>query len=144
MYWPLRFGFGMGVVSIDAFEMCLESLPNFHGENPTTFCLILVVEIQQHFALDASQHIKRYSHQAFQVRIRQWGCPIFTAKNPKEFCVWCAMAHLQGSMPIYKVCIDMLVLRQAEALHNIKHVDMCRIRGETNFTQLTWIKTITP
>ena len=44
----------MGVVSIDAFEVCLESLPNFHGENPTTFRLIFVVEIQQHFALDAS------------------------------------------------------------------------------------------
>ena len=54
MYWALRFGFEMGVVSIDAFQMCLELLPNFHNENPVTFCLIFVAEIQQRFASDAS------------------------------------------------------------------------------------------
>ena len=43
----------MGVVSIDAFQVCLESLPNFHDKNPIAFCIIFVVEIWQHFALDA-------------------------------------------------------------------------------------------
>ena len=44
----------MGVVLIDAFQMCLESLLNFHDENPTAFRLIFVAEIQQHFTLNLS------------------------------------------------------------------------------------------
>ena len=44
----------MGVVSINAFQVRLESLPNFHGENPTTFRHIFVVKIWQRFASDAS------------------------------------------------------------------------------------------
>ena len=48
------FSFGMGVVSIDAFQVCLESLPNFHGKNPVAFRHVLVAEIWQCFALDAS------------------------------------------------------------------------------------------
>ena len=35
----------MGVVSIGAFQVCLESLPNFHGENPVAFHLIFMAEI---------------------------------------------------------------------------------------------------
>ena len=45
MCWALRFGLGMGVVSINAFQVCLKSLPNFHSENLTSFCLIFVAEI---------------------------------------------------------------------------------------------------
>ena len=40
MNQALRFGFGKGVVLIDASLVCLELLPNFHDENPATFCLI--------------------------------------------------------------------------------------------------------
>ena len=54
MCWVLRFGFRMGVVPIDTFQVCLKSLPNFHGENPATFRLIFVTEIQQCFASDVS------------------------------------------------------------------------------------------
>ena len=54
MCWPLRFAFRMGVVSIDAFQLCLELLPNFHGENPTAFLLIFVAEIRQRFTSIAS------------------------------------------------------------------------------------------
>ena len=32
-------GFKMGVVSIDAFQVYLELLPNFHNENPAAFHL---------------------------------------------------------------------------------------------------------
>jgi len=49
----LMFSFRMGVVSIVAFQVCLELLPNFHGENPTTFHLIFVEEIRQRFTPDA-------------------------------------------------------------------------------------------
>ena len=61
----------MGVVSINAFLVCLELLPNFHGKDLVTFCLIFMVEIQQRFALDVSWCIKRCSHHAIDVRIRQ-------------------------------------------------------------------------
>ena len=53
MYWALRFGFRMGMVLINAFQVCLELLPNFHGENLTAFRLIFVAEIWQCFASDA-------------------------------------------------------------------------------------------
>ena len=46
MCWALRFGFRMGVVSIDAFQVCLKSLPNFHGENSVAFHFIFVAEIR--------------------------------------------------------------------------------------------------
>ena len=45
MCLALRLGFGMGVVSIDAFQVCLELLPNFHSENSAEFRLIFVAEI---------------------------------------------------------------------------------------------------
>ena len=48
-----RFDFGMGKVPVDAFLVHMESMPNFHGENLATFCLIFVEEIRQHFASDA-------------------------------------------------------------------------------------------
>jgi len=44
----------MGVVLIDAFQVCLESLPNFHSENQAAFHLIFVAKIWQRFTLDAS------------------------------------------------------------------------------------------
>ena len=54
MYWALRFGFGMGVVSINAFQVCLEYLPNCHDKNPASFCLICLAKIRQRFASDVS------------------------------------------------------------------------------------------
>ena len=103
MNWALRFGFGKGVVLINASLVCLESLPNFHDEDLATFHLSFMIEIWQCFASSASQHIKHYSHQAFIVRIWQWRCPIFTVKIRQSFvfgvlqcisrvsclCVWC-------------------------------------------------------
>ena len=46
MNWALRFGFGKDVVSINASQVCLGSLPNFHSENLVAFHLIFMVEIQ--------------------------------------------------------------------------------------------------
>jgi len=44
----------MDVVSFDAFQVCLESLPNFHSENLAAFLFIFMAEIRQRFASDAS------------------------------------------------------------------------------------------
>jgi len=49
----LSFDFGMGVVSIDAFLVCLKS-SNFHDENLVAFRLIFVAEIWQCFASNVS------------------------------------------------------------------------------------------
>ena len=54
MNWASRFGFGKGVVPINAFIVCLESMPNFHHKNLVAFHLIFVAEIQQCFTTDAS------------------------------------------------------------------------------------------
>ena len=54
MNWVLRFGFGKGVVLIDASLVCLESVPNFHDENPAAFRLIFMAETRQRFALGVS------------------------------------------------------------------------------------------
>ena len=68
------------------------------------------------------------------MRIQQWGCPIFTAKIRQSFYVWCAMAHRLGSMLVYVVHANMLMLGRAEAPQSIKHINMCRIHEETNVT----------
>ena len=80
MNWTLRFGFGKGVVLIDASLVCLELVPNFHEQNPTGFHLVFVVEIQQSFALGVFIAHKHYSDRAFALRIQQRRCPIFMAK----------------------------------------------------------------
>ena len=41
MCCALRFDLGIGMVSIDAFQVCFELLPNFYDKNPTAFCLTL-------------------------------------------------------------------------------------------------------
>ena len=57
MNWALRFGFGKGVVLIDASLVCLELLPNFHDENLVEFHLIFVVKIWQRFASNGLCHV---------------------------------------------------------------------------------------
>ena len=62
MFWALRFDLGMGMVSINAFQMCLKLLPNFHGENPATCHLTFATEIRHRFALgdmDCDNHTER-------------------------------------------------------------------------------------
>ena len=85
MCWALRFGFETGVVLINIFQVCLKLLPNFHNENSVAFRLIFVAEICQLFTSYVLQRAKRYSHQAFNVRIWQWGCPIFMTKIQQSF-----------------------------------------------------------
>ena len=61
--------------------------------------------------------------------------PHFHGENQAEFHIWCAMAHRQGFASVYTVHIDMLILRQAQALQNIERVDVCRIHKETSVTR---------
>ena len=91
----------MGVVLIDAFQVCSKSLLEFHGKNPVAFRLIFMAKIRQRFALDAIQHTKRYSHQAFDVRIRQQGCPIFMVKIWQSF----GFSALQRTRRVSRMCI---------------------------------------
>ena len=85
MNWALRFGFGKGMVLINASLVYLESLSNFHDENLTVFLLIFMAQIRQCFTSGVSQHMKHYSRQVFAVRIQQRRCPIFTAKIQQSF-----------------------------------------------------------
>ena len=67
------------------------------------------------------------------------GMPHFHGKNPVEFHIWCIIVHRQGFILMYTTRANMLMLGQAEAPQNIKHIDMCRIHGETDVTLVTWI-----
>ena len=62
------------------------------------------------------------------------GMPHFYSENLIEFHVWCTMAHRQGSMPVYMVCANRLVLGRAKAPQSIKHIDTCYIHKETDVT----------
>lgn len=55
------------------------------------------------------------------------GMPYFYGENPAEIHVWCAIAHRQGFMLVFAERANMLMLGQAKAPQNIKHIDACRI-----------------
>ena len=134
MCWALRFGFRMGVVSIDAFSMCFgidakfprrksnSISPYFRGENPTALRLKCVIARQTLFSPN------------FRRENTAMGMPHFHSENLAKLLVWCAMAHRQGFASMYMACIDMLLLWWTKALQRIKHVDTCRIHNETNVT----------
>ena len=90
----------MGMVSVNAFSVHLESIPNFHDENLATFCLVFMVEIQQSFASGASYHTKCYYYQAFTVRIQQHGAPFSQRKSGR-------VSHLvrYGALTGFRVCV---------------------------------------
>ena len=56
----------------------------------------------------------------------------FHGKNLAEFRILCATAHQQSFMLVYIECVNMLMQGPAEAPQRIKHIDACRIHGETN------------
>ena len=93
MYYALRFGFGIGMVPINAFQVYLKSLPNFHGENPTTFHLIFVVENPAALRLRCVLPHQMLFSQSIQRKNMAMGMPYFLGKNLAKFSVWCAMAH---------------------------------------------------
>ena len=129
MCWPLRFDFGMGVVLINVSQVCLKSLPNFHSENLAAIHLIFVAKILQRFTSNASQRAKCNSHQAFNVRIRQWGCPIFTAKIQQSF----TFGALQRTSRVSHLCIQCILTgsycdepKPFKALSMLRHVTYTR------------------
>ena len=134
MCQDLRFGFRMGVIPINAFQVCLKSLLNFHGENLVAFCLIFMVEIRQRIASDVSQHFKRYSHQAFNVRIWQQGYPIFKVKICQSF-VFGVLWHTDRVSILCIQCVSTCShCDESKPSKVLDHTDMCRIHRETNVT----------
>ena len=85
MCWALRFGFEMGVVPINVFQVCFEVIarfprsdsisPYFHGENPTMLCLRCVIACQMLFS------------PSFQRENTAMGMPHFHGENPTRFCI---------------------------------------------------------
>ena len=73
MYWALRFGLEMGLVLIDAFQVCSELLLNFHGENPAALHLKCI-----------TMH-KMLLSPSFRRENMAMGMPHFHGKNPTEF-----------------------------------------------------------
>ena len=118
----MRFDFGKGVILINALLAHLELLPNFHKENPTTFRLRCIIA-----------H-KKLSLPSFRIENTATKVLHFHSENPVEFRVWRTMAHRQGFMPVFTACINIFILGRAKAHQSIKHIDACRINGETNVT----------
>ena len=97
----------MGMIPIKAFSMCLESMPNFHGENsaaslpcfcgrnPVVLCLRCIIAHKMLFS------------PSFCRENMAIGMPHFHGKNPAKFCIRCAMAHQQGFTFVYMARIDM-------------------------------------
>ena len=100
----------MGMVSIDASEMCLELLPKFpwkkfdnisfyfHGGNLIAVRLKCVIAHKTLFS--PSFHLKNMAI----------GMPYFHGENLADFRVWCAIAHRQSFVPVYMVRANMLML----------------------------------
>ena len=80
MCLALRFGFGIGVVPINAFQVSLKLLPNFYGKSSTAFHLFLYQKSSS--ALPQMRHCMPNAilTKISNVRILQPGCPIFTMK----------------------------------------------------------------
>ena len=83
MCWVLRFGFEMGVVPINDFQVCFEVFarfprsnsisPYFHGENPTMLHLRCVIACQMLFS------------PSFRRENTAIGMPHFHSENPTRF-----------------------------------------------------------
>ena len=96
--------------------------PYFHGKNSVAFCLRWFIEHKTLFSL------------RFRCENTATKVPNFHSENSIEFRVWCTMVHRQGSVPVYTMCVYMFILGRVKAHQSIKHVDVCRIHGETNVT----------
>ena len=123
MKWALRFGFGKGMVSIDASQVCLELFPNFHrkfgsilpyfhGGNPTALHLKCVIAHKTLFS------------PSFHRENMAMAMPHFHMKKIGRVHIWCPMAHQQNFMPVYTACANMLVQGQAGALQNSRKRDI--------------------
>ena len=85
MCWVLRFDFGIGMVLVDVFSVCLESMPNFHGKNPATFCLIFRGENTSALHRKCIISHKILFSPSFHCENMATGCLIFTVKIRQSF-----------------------------------------------------------
>ena len=97
-------------------------LPYFQGKNLAVLCLKYVIAHKTLFS------------PSFRRENTTIGMPYFHNENPVEFCVWCAMVHWQGFMPVYTAHANMLILGRVEASQSFKYIDTCCIHGETDVT----------
>ena len=111
-----------GIVAKFPWQKLGRISPYFRGKNPAMLCLRCVIANKTLFS------------PSFRRENTAMGMPHFHSENLAEFRIWCAMAHLQGFMPIYAAHANMLALVRAEAPQSIKHIDTCHIHGETNVT----------
>ena len=85
MNWAIRFGFGKGMILIDASKFPQQKSDSisayFHGENPTVLRLRCVIA---HKTLSLSS----FRHENMATKV-----PHFHGENLAEFCIWCIMAH---------------------------------------------------
>ena len=72
--------------------------PFFRDRNPATLYLKCIIA-----------H-KMLSSPSFFCENKAMRMPHFHGENPTEFCVWCALAHRQGFMPMYTMRANMLML----------------------------------
>ena len=97
-------------------------LPCFSGGNPAALRLKCIITHNTLFS------------PSFFCENMAIGMPHFHGENLAKFRIWCTIAHRQGFMPVYTTCAYMLMLRWPGAPQSIKHIDTCRIHGETDVT----------
>ena len=96
--------------------------PYFHGTNSAVFHLRCVIAHETLFS------------PSFCCENTTTEVPYFHGENSAKFCIWCAMLHRQGFMHVYTTRANICMLGQAIAPQSSKHIDACRIHGETNVT----------
>ena len=84
MNWALWFGYGEGVVSINALLAHLKFLPNFHDENLEAFHLIFMVAFRLWCII---AHEKLFSP-SFHYKNMVIKVPHFYGENSKGFRIW--------------------------------------------------------
>ena len=68
-----------------------------------------------------------------QVTLKVLNVPHFHGKNPVKFCVWCAVMHRQGFMPMYMTCINMLTC----VAYTGKSMSLANIDQDNHTTMIT-------
>ena len=129
MCWALRFGFGTGVVPINAFQVCFEIItrfprwksdnisPYFRGGNLAMLYLRSVIACQMLFS------------PSFRCENAAMGMPYFHDENLAKFHVWCTsrVSRIQS----ISMCLHYGKQKPSKVLD---HTDMCHIHRETNVT----------
>ena len=133
MCWALRFGFEMGVVLINAFQVCFKVIarfpqrkssnisPYFRGGNPAALHLKCIIARQTLFS------------PSFQRKNMAMGMPIFMAKSSRVSCLVRYVTPAGFRTYVYGVYWHAHTVMSWPS-KVLKYVDMYHIHGETNVT----------